>query len=581
MNPVDFFNITSNVKQKQYEALRMYFHDGATAKEVAKKFGYTYRGFTTIVTDFLKKLKNGETADMFFATPQVGRKRPEHIENSRDLIINLRKNNHSVAEIKTILDSKAIKMCEKTINNILKEEGFPKLPRRTKKEKTELKTPQIAAEKSKALDFKKPDEFKSEAAGVLCLLPYLEKYGIRKIIEESDYPETSQISKLTSILSFVALKATNARRYSADNQWCMDMGTGLFAGLNVLPKAAWFTSYSSRVTTEMNIKFLSKLSKKWSDEKLLGDTRNLDFTTIPYWGNGEHLENNWSGKRGKALSSMLAVLAQDPDSGILDYGDVNVLHKDESAVVLEFLDFYKASGTKKSDLKYLVFDSKFTNYENLSKLDKQGIKFLTIRRRGKNIVEKLDNLPKSSWKTMRVEASGNKKRTLQVHEEEIELKGYDGKIRQVCITGNGKIKPAIIITNDFDLPADSIVRKYAKRWLIEKEISEQISFFHLNNASSSMVIKVDFDLTISILTHNLYRLISKELVRHEKICDRSIYEKFLQNSADIYVEKNKIIVKYKKKRNLPLLLETIKKYEDYKYNWLGNKKVIFEGASYS
>ncbi len=581
MNPVDFFNIPSNVKQKQYEALRMYFHDGATAKEVAKKYGYKHRGFTTIVTDFKKKLENGETADMFFATPQIGRKRPEHIENSRDTIINLRKNNHSVAEIKTILDSKAIKMCEKTINNILKKEGFPKLPRRTKKEKTELKTPQIAAEKSKALDFKKPDEFKSEAAGVLCLLPYLEKYGIRKIIEESDYPETSQISKLTSILSFVALKATNARRYSADNQWCMDMGTGLFAGLNVLPKAAWFTSYSSRVTTEMNIKFLSKLSKKWSDEKLLGDTRNLDFTTIPYWGNGEHLENNWSGKRGKALSSMLAVLAQDPDSGILDYGDVNVLHKDESAVVLEFLDFYKASGTKKSDLKYLVFDSKFTNYENLSKLDKQGIKFLTIRRRGKNIVEKLDNLPKSSWKTMRVEASGNKKRTLQVHEEEIELKGYDGKIRQVCITGNGKIKPAIIITNDFDLPADSIVRKYAKRWLIEKEISEQISFFHLNNASSSMVIKVDFDLTISILTHNLYRLISKELVRHEKICDRSIYEKFLQNSADIYVEKNKIIVKYKKKRNLPLLLETIKKYEDYKYNWLGNKKVIFEGASYS
>lgn len=581
MNPVDFFKNPTNVKQKQYEALRMYHVEKATAKEVAQKFGYTLRGFTTIVFQFKKKLKDDETPEMFFAVSQKGRKRPKHIENARDTIINLRKNNHSVAEIKTILDSKSIKMCEKTINNILREEGFPKLPRRTKKAKTELKTPQIAAEKSKTLDFKEPDEFKSDAAGALCLLPYLEKYGIRKIIEDSDYPETTKIGKLSSILSFVALKATNARRYSADNQWCMDMGTGLFAGLNVLPKAAWFTSYSSRVTTEMNIKFLSALSKKWSDEKLLSDTRNLDFTTIPYWGDGEHLENNWSGKRGKALSSMLAVLAQDPDSGILDYGDVNVLHKDESAVVLEFLDFYKKTGANKKDLKYLVFDSKFTNYENLNKLDKQGIKFLTIRRRGKNIVERLDNLPKSSWKTIRVEASGNKKRTLQVHEEELELKDYEGNIRQVCITGNGKIKPAIIITNDFDLPTDSIVRKYAKRWLIEKEISEQISFFHLNNVSSSMVIKVDFDLTMSILTHNLYRLISKDLERFEKTSDQSIYEKFLQNSADIYIEQDKIIVKYKKKRNLPLLLDTIKKYEDYKYSWLGKKNVIFEGASYS
>jgi hypothetical protein len=63
------------------------------------------------------------------------------------------------------------------------------------------------------------------------------------------------------------------------------------------------------------------------------------------------LENNWSGKRTKALPSMLAVLAQDPDSGIIDYGNTNVLHKDESAVVLEFLDFYRRSAGKKDNLK--------------------------------------------------------------------------------------------------------------------------------------------------------------------------------------------------------------------------------------
>ena len=112
-----------------------------------------------------------------------------------------------------------------------------------------------------------------------------------------------------------------------------------FAGLNVLPKNAWFSSYSHRVSKSMNVKFLKSLHSLWLKHDLLGDTSNLDFTTIPYWGDGEHLENNWSGKRNKALSSMLAVLAQDPDTGIIDYGNTDGMHKNESNVVLEYLDF--------------------------------------------------------------------------------------------------------------------------------------------------------------------------------------------------------------------------------------------------
>jgi len=57
----------------------------------------------------------------------------------------------------------------------------------------------------------------------------------------------------------------------------------------------------------------------------------------------------------------------------------------------------------------------------------------------------------------------------------------------------------VIIMNDFDMSIEKIIRKYARRWNVEKTIAEQIDFFHLNLVSSSMVIKVDFDLTMSIL----------------------------------------------------------------------------------
>jgi transposase len=581
MNPVDFFLKPATISQKQYEALRLYFVEGVPAKVVAEKFDYTHRGFSTIVTQFNKKIKSGNTEDLFFVEKKRGRKKSEHIESSNDIIIDMRKNNHSVDEIKAVMDSKGISISEKTIYNILRKEGFPRLPRRTKLEKADLKPPKIAAEKSIMLEFDEKEEIKSTAAGVLCLLPYIEEYGIREAIEQSGYPGTKQINTLSSILSFVALKASNVRRYTADNIWCMDRGQGMFAGLNVLPKAAWYTSYSDRVTSEMNRRFLLELNKIWVANGLISDTANLDFTTIPYWGDAEHLENNWSGKRGKALASMLAILAHDPDSGIIEYGDTNVMHKNESEVVIKFLDFYRKSSDKIDDLKYLVFDSKFTNYEKLNELNKKGISFVTIRRRGKNIVDRLDKLPGSAWKKIRIEASGNKKRTLNVLDETTQLKGYGGDIRQISIIGNGKIKPAIIITNEFDLSAELLVRKYAKRWLVEKSISEQISFFHLNNVSSSMVIKVDFDLTMSILTHNLFRLLERDLSRYEKISDQTLYEKFLLNSADISVGEKAITVKYKKKRNLPLLLETMQEFKDISYNWLGNKQLIIEGASYS
>ena len=130
------------------------------------------------------------------------------------------------------------------------------------------------------------------------------------------------------------------------------------------------------------------------------------------------------------------------------------------------------------------------------------------------------------------------------------------------------------------IKVEDIVRKYARRWIVEKEISEQIEFFHLNSVSSSMVIKVDFDLTMSILTHNIFRLFANETDRYKHISDNSIYEKFLENSAEIIIDKD-IDVKLKKKKNLPLLLEKNEKLKEQKYFWLDNKYMKFLGNTFS
>jgi hypothetical protein len=379
-------------------------------------------------------------------------------------------------------------------------------------------------------------------------------------------------------MSFVALKLSNIRRYSEDDAWCMDRGLGLFARLNVLPKTAWYTSYSSRVTREMNRSFLKNLHQVYLQHGLLSDTANLDFTTIPYWGESAHLENNWSGTRNKALASMLAVLAQDPDSGIITYGDTNIRHNNKSDVVIEFLDFYK---NDTDELTYLVFDSKFTTYQNLGKLNQKRIMFLTIRRRGKNIVEGLTKRPASAWKKIRVPMADGKGRSLKVIDEKVFLRDYGGDIRQISITGHGKIKPALLITNDFDRPCEEMIRKYTRRWLLEKGISEQIEFFHLNRVSSSMVIKVDFDLTMSILAHNLLRLLAMDLPGYSHSTDFCLFNKFLSMNGTVEITSDEILVKMKKKRNLPALLTAMEPFQAMSISILGNRKLIFTGDSTS
>jgi len=578
MNINSYFDSPRNWHHRQYEAMRAFLYEKKSASEVSRKYGYTISTVYSIGRDFKKLFAVNKLDDYLFSLPQLGRPEKTTATQIKDKIISLRKLYLSVEEIKEKLDACGTNVSETFIYHVIKSAGFARLPKRSRLAKIDVQSSiKVEAPMSEILSGEN-ETFNSSNVGVLCFLPLIQSYEIDRLIINSNYPETKTIPKINSILSFIALKLSNIKRYTKDDLWCMDRGMGLFAGLNVLPKATWFSSYSHRITREMNISFLQAMRKLWQKNGLLSDTANLDFTTVPYWGDDSHVENNWSGTRHKALPSILAALAQDPDSGIITYGDADVKQVSEHNVVIEFLDFYKVD--EGNNLKYLVFDSKFTTYQNLRKLDDNNTKFITIRRRGDKIVKDLENLPHFAWKQIRVMAGNGKKRLLKVNDQKIFLRDYGKEIRQIAITGNGKIKPALIITNDLELPQVDIVRKYAKRWLVEKTISEQAHFFHLNKVSSSMVIKVDFDLTMTILAYNLYRLLAAELPRYSHQTAEKLYEKFVSNSGKVIIDENEISVLLKKKRHLPAILNAMKDFSSCDIDWLG-KKINILAASYS
>ena len=574
-----YFTESLSPIHKQYLALRDFFAEGLTAEQVAVKHGYSVGTVYGMTRDFRQTLKNNEE-DPFFKTVKVGRKPIDHEGEIAEIVVNLRKKYYSVPDIQVALDAQGKRLTIYAIEKILTDAGFARLPRRDRQERLHSAasgTEKLVAPISCRLQMKS-DKFSTQSAGLLAVIPTILQFGIDEVIRQSQYPQTKEISRTSAILSFVALKLSNVKRYSADDIWCMDRGMGLFSGLNVLPKAAWFSSYSSGITRDMNVAFLKGLQGIWKASNLLGDTANLDFTTIPYWGDDEPFENNWSGKRGKALASIQAVLAQDPDSGIICYGDTTVRHNTQDETVLTFLDFYHDDPHANDVLKYLVFDCKFTTYQNLDKINNRGVKFITIRRRSASLVTHIESIEPKRWQKVDIEkAKGT--RTILAYEEHGELKDYDGTVRHVYIKNPNKTNPAIIITNDFDLPLKQLVRKYSRRWLVETEISEQIDFFHLNRNSSGIVIKVDFDLTMTIFAHNLLRLFCKDMDAFSRSNAETLFDKFISAPGEISISDNAVSVILKKKRTLPFLLEHLQNTSCLPVPWLQNFQLAFSAGS--
>lgn len=564
-----------------YEALRKSFIEKTSDKEICEMFQINFNTFRSLKKDFNRMLRqNQNPAPLFFSPSTIGKRgknEPELVKK----IIALRASNLSVPEIKAILSSDGISISFWKIDKILKAHNFPPLPRRTQQLRQQITVPKdFKVPESYPLEFPLTDKFESINGAIFLFYPILKSLHIDKIIDEAGYPETGQMSRLNAVLSFLALKLINTKRLSHSNDYSIDKGLGLFSGLNVLPKNAWFGSYSYRVDREMNRRFLRALNKEV--EKTAPNTGdfNLDFTTIPHWGDASVLERNWSNSRHVGLKSVLALLVQEQDSRFLKYSDAEIKHADMSGAILDFVDFYKSG---KGKINCLIFDSKFTTYAHLDRLNKDDIKFLTLRRRSSKMVEAIERIDKDKWKHIKL---GNhvrrKHRNLLVYESNITLKDYDGPLRQLVVRNNGREHPAFIVTNDFDISIKQVVLKYARRWLVEQAISEQIEFYYLNRLNSSIVVKVDFDLTMSVFADTVYKLFSKQIPGFENSKAETIYRSFIKNYAhfNVNAEQNKIIkITLNKKVHLPLLYETDWFNKTTKIDWLDNYKIKFEIGS--
>lgn len=548
MRDAKFFTQPELEWQRRYEALRASLVDRLPHKVVADKFGYSpgyvrllRHQFTHGKIDFSEPVPEGKT------------QRRRVSAETRRKIVEWREKEISSGQIAELLSEDGVEISVRTVERVLAEEGFKRLPRRTRIQIGMTVKGAEIPERAQAASLVDLDgqQFNSAGAGVFLFAPFLAQLGIEKIVREAGLPGSKVVPARSYLLSFLALKLLGTERYAHVGDHSFDPGLGLFAGLNILPKCTAMSTYSYSLD-DMHITNLQKAFIKSASKLGLYDGKfvNLDFHTAPHFGEESVLEMHWAGARGKRMKGALTLFAQDSDSKLILYTDADIRGNESDDQVLEFLSFWK--GIKRGVKPTLVFDSKFTSYSKLCDLNsKHDVKFITLRRRGKKLVDQVDDL--DGWQRIHIPHPKRKYPNPQVHESFIKLRGYEGDVRQVIMRGNGHEKPTFLITNDFELPLELLVGNYARRWRVENGIAEAVKFFHLNALSSPIVTKIHFDVALTMVADTLYTMLARKLRGFEDCDAPKLYRHFVRGKGMVEVDGRTVNVIYPRRAHNPIL----------------------------
>ncbi len=313
------------------------------------------------------------------------------------------------------------------------------------------------------------------------------------------------------------------------------------------------STYSYRVTREMTASLLRSYTETMLRLNLLpGQSFNLDFHAIPHRGDEAVLEKHYISKRSRREKAILAFLVQDNDSLVLCYANATVRKEASAEEILNFVEYWKE--LKGTLPPHLVFDSRLTTYEVLDKLDKAGILFITLRRRGSALMRYLDELPSKDWTKKKLKGVSRQYKNISYVEGEVSLSHIHRPLRQIAVRGLGHEQPTLFLTNDDVAKPVELVERYAHRILIENSIGENVDFFHLDALSSAVTLQVDLDVTLTLIANALYRQLARKLVGFENAKPKQIFRRFLNAPARVSVTDDEVHVQIRRCAHHPILL---------------------------
>jgi transposase len=542
-----FFAEPATPRQRQYEALRAFYFEELPSVEVARRFGYSPGAFRVLCHAFRRR-----DLPELFATAHPGPRQQPKKSRAHEQIVTLRKRNYSVYEISRALKEQGTPLSATAVREVLAEEGFAPLPRRLDEERPIRVGPNAEAVANVQEFILSRREFTTRVGGLFLFVPDLVRLdGDDALARTAKLPGSRMIPAAHALRASLALKLWSIERKSHVMALVADEGLALFCGLNAMPKKSFLSEYSSRITPQKVSRLLTGWHGQLTGQNLFtGQSLNLDFHSVPYFGEHPLVESHYLSKRSRRQPSVLTFLAQDADAQVFCYSNADIRKGEEAEEIFRFVEFWRRQYGKQP--QHLVFDSKLTTYQGLDRLDAAGITFLTLRRRSPSLLAEVDRLPPSAWRTITLDVPHRKYRKPRVFEQK--TRPRERTYRQFFIADLGHDEPTILLTNDTNSTARNLIARYAKRMLIENALADAVRFFHIDALSSSVGFKIDFDMALLVLASGLYRLMARRMRGYDDAQARQIFRDLIDMPADVAITENEIKVRFHRRAHLPIVL---------------------------
>ena len=544
-DPPAFFLQPRHPKQRQYEALRAYYVQGRSSQQAARAFGYSPGAFRVLCYSFLR-----DPQPAFFLSPRTGPRSQPKKSAARSLVISLRKRNHSVYEISQALKEQKVPLSPTAVREVLKAEGFAALPRRLDEERPQRPQPTVEPIADARAFSLAPRKFFTRCGGLFLFLPELVRLEPEQLAHAARLPGSKMIPPAHALRACLALKLWSIERKSHVMALAADEGLALFSGLNATPKKSYLSEYSCRITPRQTDRLLAAWHDQLAGCKLLdGSSFNLDFHSVPYYGQDPIVQKHYISARSRSQPGILVFLAQDEHSQTFCYSNADLRKGEEAEEIFRFIRFWeKAHGQQP---RHLVFDSKLTTQANLARLDRMKIDFITLRRRSPALLREVYDLPRSAWRTVELDVPSRQYQTPRVYEQSVTLCGR--RLRQLFVLDLGHDKPTILLTNQ-SASASKLITRYARRMLIENSLSDAVRFFHMDALSSAVGLKVDFDMTLLVVASGLYRLLARQMRGYADAQSRQIFRDLLDLPAQVEITEQEVRVEFHRRAHLPIVL---------------------------
>lgn len=554
-----FFLEPKSPRQRQYEAFRAFFVDGRPSSVAARQFGYTPGAFRVMCHHFRR-----EKEPIFFVSPRPGPTSQPKKSAATVRIVELRKRNYSVYEISEALKEGGHPLSPTAVREVLKAEGFAPLPRRLDEERPERPRPSIEAVADARGFSLEPRGFDTICGGLFLFVPDLVRLQLDGMARAVKLPGSQMIPAAHALRSSLALKLWSLERKSHVMPLVADEGLAFFAGLNSIPKKSYLSEYSSRIHRSHTTRLLASWHDKVAGDKLFpGKSFNLDFHSVPFFGEHPVVERHFVSMRSRRQKSVLTFLAQDLDGDAFCYSNADLRKGEEAGEIMRFVAFWKKTHGELP--RHLVFDSRLTTYPNLVRLDDMGITFITLRRRDAELLRQVALVPRSAWRTVHLDVPTRKYQTPRVYEQTVTL--AKRSFRQLAIEDLGHDKPTILVTNDHKTTAAKLITRYAHRMLIENALSDAVRFFHIDALSSSVGLKVDFDMALLTIASGLYRLLARRMRGYGDAHARQIFRDLVDMPASIAVTDHDVTVAFHRRAHLPIVLASGMLNQPVKVPW--------------